>query len=167
MRYAGINKNDFASAPGTCVTVYLQGCDKHCKGCHNPETWDFCGGKEFTNDTLDEIIQALTTNTVARDLCIMGGEPLHAENSFLTYMIIDMVLRALPNTKIYLWTGYYLDELKLLPGWIRIKQILERCEMLVDGPYEEENRDITLFMRGSTNQTIYNKEQLLDFINKL
>lgn len=76
MRYAGIIKNDVCAAPGVCVTFFTQGCPHRCKGCHNPETWDFDGGKEFTHDTIDEVIEALNANDIERTFCIMGGEPL-------------------------------------------------------------------------------------------
>ena len=76
MRYAGIIKNDFAAAPGICVSFWTQGCPHHCPGCHNPETWSFNGGKEFTNDTLNNLLCALTKNNVHRNLSILGGERL-------------------------------------------------------------------------------------------
>ena len=91
MRYAGIIKNDVAAGEGVCVTFFAQGCDKHCFGCHNPETWDFDGGYEFTADTLDRIIKALKDNGVQRNFCIMGGEPLHPQNLFLTDLLITEV----------------------------------------------------------------------------
>lgn len=106
MRYAGIIKNDFAAAPGTCVTFFTQGCPHHCPGCHNPETWDFMGGKEFTPNTLKEIEDAITANGIKRNFCIMGGEPLCPENQFLTILVIDYIKDRFPNIKIYLWTGY-------------------------------------------------------------
>jgi anaerobic ribonucleoside-triphosphate reductase activating protein len=89
MRYSGLIKNDITAAPGLCVSFFTQGCPHHCPGCHNPETWDFNRGKEFTNDTLKEILEALTAQNIHRDLCIMGGEPLCQENAFLTRLIIQ------------------------------------------------------------------------------
>ena len=161
MRYAGIIKNDFSAASGVCVSFFTQGCPHHCEGCHNPDTWDFKGGYEFTNDTLYEIIEALEANGIHRDLCIMGGEPLCPENQFLTLMIVNEIKEKLPKTKIYLWTGYTLKELKHSSNFQRIKQIISKCELIVDGRFVESQRDITLFMRGSTNQKIY----LCDKIN--
>ena len=111
MKYAGIIKNDLSAAPGISVSFFTQGCPHHCKGCHNPETWDFDGGKEFTYDVLNEVIDALTANGVERSLSILGGEPLCEENVFLTLLLIKTVKERLPNTKIYIWTGYYYDEL--------------------------------------------------------
>ena len=153
MKYAGLIKNDMSAAPGVSVSFFTQGCPHRCKGCHNPETWDFNGGKEFTPETLKEIENALTANGIERSLAIMGGEPLCEENTFLTFLVIKTIKEKLPNTKIYIWTGYYYEDLikKLDP---RIKQILELTDVLIDGPYVESLRDITLPMRGSSNQSI-------------
>ena len=153
MRYSGLILNDTAAAPGFCVTFFTQGCPHRCKGCHNPETWDFDGGKEFTNDTLNTIIEGLGANGLKRDLCIMGGEPLCQENLFLTYEVIKEVKRKVPEVKIYLWTGYLYEELleKQNP---KINEIFSEINVLIDGPYIEEQRDITLEMRGSANQRI-------------
>ena len=153
MKYAGIIKNDMSAAPGVSVSFFTQGCPHRCRGCHNPETWDFEKGKEFTNDPLNDIITALTANGIERSLAIMGGEPLCQENSFLTYLVIKTVKEKLPNTKVYIWTGYYYEDL-LKKHDPRIAQILELTDVLIDGPYVEKLRDITLLMRGSSNQSI-------------
>lgn len=152
MRYAGIIKNDFSAAPGTSVTFFTQGCPHRCEGCHNPETWDFEGGEEVTHDTILEVIEAITANGLHRNLCIMGGEPLCPENQFLTNLIINSVKEKLPDTKIYLWTGYCLEDLDMSNN--RIKSILEQVDCLIDGPYDKTKRDVSLFMRGSSNQRI-------------
>ena len=154
MRYAGIIKNDFSAAPGVCVTFFTQGCPHHCEGCHNPETWDFEGGYEFTNDTLESIIKALTANGVKRSLCIMGGEPLCPENQFLTLMVINEVKTKLPDTKIYLWTGYTKAEIMTSINIQKLKQIISQCEYIIDGRFDINLRDVTLNMRGSSNQRI-------------
>ena len=153
MRWAGIIKNDVAAGPGVCVSVFVQGCPIHCPGCHNPETWAFDGGKEFTPDDLNMIIDALQANGVHRNLCIMGGEPMCTENTFLTLLIIKTVKERLPNTKVYIWTGFTIEYLETMHD-IRIQQILELSDCLIDGPYLQKERDITLPMRGSRNQRI-------------
>lgn len=155
MRYAGIIKNDFSAAPGISVTFFTQGCPHRCEGCHNPETWDFEGGEEVTHDTILDIIEAITANGLHRNLCIMGGEPLCPENQFLTNLIINSVKEKLPDTKVYLWTGYYLKDLDFNNN--RIEQILDKVDYIIDGPFEKDKRDITLFMRGSSNQHILKK----------
>ena len=154
MRYAGVTFNDILAAPGISVTVYLQGCHFHCKGCHNPETWDFDGGKEFTAQTLDAIKEAIPANGIKRNLCIMGGEPMAPQNRFTTALIIQEVKKAYPDTPIYIWTGYLLEELRLTDD-PQIKYILKNTDCIIDGPYVESLRDITLKMRGSSNQGIH------------
>ena len=153
MKYSGLLRNDLAAAPGVSVSFFTQGCPHRCKGCHNPETWEFGKGKEFTSDTLKQIINGLTAQDIQRDLCIMGGEPLCDENAFLTYLVIKEVKEKVPDAKIYIWTGYTYEELERSchPQIIRS---LELADFLIDGPYIEEERDITLAMRGSRNQRI-------------
>ena len=156
MRYAGIIPNDLSAAPGVCVTFFTQGCPHHCPGCHNPETWDYEGGKEFEGNTIERIEQYLTANGIHRDLCIMGGEPLCPDNQFLTLLICNSIKDKLPDTKIYIWTGYTLEELNKDTN-TRISQILEKTDAIIDGPYIAAERDITLPMRGSRNQRILYK----------
>ena len=156
MRYAGIIPNDLSAAPGVCVTFFTQGCPHHCPGCHNPETWDYEGGKEFEGNTIERIEQYLTANGIHRDLCIMGGEPLCPENQFLTLLICNTIKDKLPDTKIYIWTGYTLEEPNKDSN-TRISQILEKTDAIIDGPYIAAERDITLPMRGSRNQRILYK----------
>jgi anaerobic ribonucleoside-triphosphate reductase activating protein len=153
MRFAGIIYNDIASAPGICLTFFAQGCNSRCEGCHNPETWDFCGGKEFTQETLKSIIDGLVANGVSRSLAIQGGEPLCEENLFLTDLLISEVKKKYPDIKIYLWTGFIYEDL-LESSNQRLKNILNSIDVLIDGPYKKEERDITLFMRGSRNQRV-------------
>ncbi len=153
MRYAGIIRNDVAAGEGVCVTFFTQGCSRHCPGCHNPETWDFNGGYEFTQETLNNIIKALNANGVQRNFCIMGGEPLNSENLFLTDLIITEVKKHYPDIKIYVWTGYTYEEL-LDRSEKLLQNILRNINVLVDGPFIQEKRDITLAMRGSSNQRI-------------
>lgn len=160
MRYAGLIKNDIAAGKKINVSFFVQGCPLHCEGCHNPETWDFNGGKEFTEETLQEIIDSLCANGVQHNFSLMGGEPLCEENLFLTHLIINTVKEHFPNIQIYLWTGYTLEFL-LNKKETRINQILELCDYLIDGPFIQSERDITLPMRGSRNQRIINlKEEL-------
>lgn len=157
MKYYGIIKNDVTAGEGVCVSFFTQGCPHHCKNCHNPDSWDFDGGKEFTQDTLIEIINAITANGVLRNFCVMGGEPLCPENQFLTYLVISEVRKHYPQIKIYIWTGYTLET---LPKDTRIKQIFDLTDYLIDGPYIDELRDITLKMRGSSNQRIINLKEI-------
>ena len=154
MKYAGIIKNDVAAGKGVCVTFFVQGCDAHCPGCHNPETWDFNGGYDFTEQTMKDILNALKANGVQRNFCIMGGEPLHPNNQEMVLHVIKQVKEKYPNIKIYLWTGYIYE--KLDKENFILYNILKNVDVLIDGPFIKEQRDITLEMRGSKNQRIIN-----------
>ena len=158
MKYAGIQKNDTTAAPGISLTFFAQGCPHRCEGCHNPETWDYEQGEVFTAETLNQILEGLTANGINRTFCIMGGEPLCEENLFLTSLLIKEVKERYPEQKIYIWTGYTHEEL-LSQNNLKINYILSTIDCLIDGPYIDELRDITLPMRGSSNQrVIYLKE---------
>lgn len=151
MRYAGIIKNDTSSGPGVCVSFFTQGCPFRCIGCQNPETWDFDGGKEFTDAVLDEVINSINANGILRPLCIMGGEPLCDENLQLVETLIYTVKEVYPDLDIYLWTGYEYDD---LVNDDSVQYILENITCIIDGRFIIEKRDVTLPMRGSSNQTI-------------
>ena len=158
MRYSGLLRNDLAAAPGVSVTFFTQGCPHRCKGCHNPETWDFEGGKEFTPKVLEEIYEALNANEVTRSFCVMGGEPLCSENLFLTLLVLTEVRQRFPQVKIYLWTGYYYEDL-IRNTNSHMKHVLDLIDVLIDGPYIESRRDVTLPLRGSSNQSIINLKE--------
>ena len=160
MRYAGMVKNDIAAGEGVNVSFFTQGCHFHCMGCHNPQTWDFQGGKEFTSDTLEELLKALSANGVKRNLSIMGGEPLCTENVFLVNMIILEVKKVFPDIKIYIWTGYTYEELLERLDEPKIGVILDNIDYLIDGRFEIGERDISLPMRGSRNQRVLNMKEL-------
>jgi len=155
MRIAGIIKNDFSAAQGVCLSVFVQGCPIKCKGCHNPEAQSFSGGKEYTPKIERDILEGLQANGIKRSLCIMGGEPLCYDNLELTRYLIDTVKSHYPETKIYIWTGYLYEDL-LKPSNISYlyQHIFQTADYLIDGPYIDSERDITLKMRGSRNQRI-------------
>ena len=153
MKYSGLILNDMAAAPGVSVSFFVQGCPHRCKGCFNPETWNFTSGKEFTNEVLEKIINGLTANGIERSLCILGGEPLCPENAPLTELVINEVKKKLPNIKVYIWTGYIYENIAERAD---LANILQQTHCLVDGPFILEERDITLAMRGSRNQRIIN-----------
>lgn len=153
MRYAGIIKNDITAGKGVCLSFFTQGCPLRCKGCHNPNTWDFSGGKEFTQNVLDEIIRDISLNGIIRPLCIMGGEPLCEDNLSMTLQIIHEVRKAYPELPIYIWTGNVYEALITNPDE-RLVEIMQTIDYLIDGPFMLELRDTTLPMRGSSNQRI-------------
>ena len=158
MRYAKIIYDDIANAPGIAVSLYVQGCSQHCPGCFNPETWDFNGGKPFTSTEVNNIIKGLTAHEIPHSLCILGGEPLSIYNQDEVLALIKTVRALIPNTKIYLWTGYVYENLIALNSQV-INDILDSIDYLIDGPFIEEQKDLTLKLRGSKNQRIFDFSQ--------
>ena len=159
MRIAGIDYNDTAAAPGISLTVYVSGCEHRCPGCHNPEAWDFNYGEEITEENRlgfhNKIVNGLTKNSVKRNFCIMGGEPLHLRNRVETFMMLEYVKEYDPDIEVWIWTGYIYEDLLLEAETDRaLELILHMADVLVDGPYIQEQRDITLKARGSRNQRI-------------
>lgn len=159
MKYAGLMENDFTDGSGVCVSLWTQGCPHHCPGCHNPETWDFEGGYEVPDNIRGQIIKAISANGITRNFSILGGEPLCEQNLDFVYNVISAVRIAYPNIKIYIWSGYILEELtkKNNP---KIIEILKKANYLIDGRYIDELRDITLPLRGSSNQRIIKLDEI-------
>lgn len=148
-RYAKINKNDVANGKGVCVSFWVQGCHFRCPGCHNKDTWDFEGGKEFTDDVIDEVIEAIPVNGIQRNLSILGGEPLAWANLIMVERMISAVRYKYPNIKIYMWTGYKYEDLM---G--RQIDIVNSIDYLIDGQFMEDLKDININYAGSSNQRI-------------
>lgn len=159
MKYAGLIENDFANGEGVCVSLFVQGCPHHCPGCHNPETWDFDGGYNIPDDIRGQIVKAISANGVTRNFSILGGEPLCEQNLDFVLKIISAIRIAYPHIKIYIWTGYTLDQL-LNKKDDRIFKIFKQANYLIDGRYEESLRDITLPLRGSSNQKIIKLDEI-------
>ena len=154
VKFAAINKNDFINGEGVCVSLWVQGCPHHCKGCHNPEQWDFNGGNEIDIDILiNEILIAIEANGIQRNFSILGGEPMAQRNISNTLYILEQIKKHFPNIKTYVWTGYTIEELLSLYN----KEILQNIDVLIDGRFILAERDITLKLRGSKNQRILYK----------
>ena len=160
MRIAGLKLNDCIDGEGISVSLWTQGCPHHCKGCHNPETWDFNGGYEdTTNEIRGTIVKALGANNIQRNFSILGGEPLCKQNAEDVFTILTCVRMAYPNIKIFLWTGYTYEYLLSLNN-TTINGILSKIDILIDGPFIEEQRDISLYLKGSRNQRVINLKQM-------
>lgn len=152
MRFGGILWDDLTAAPGLSITLYMQGCPLKCKGCHNPQLIDPAGGCEISIEEISQlIINRIQTGKIIRNLCIMGGEPLAPYNIQNTLAIIKKVKKAFSQCLIYIWTGYLYEELSGITDFIEIRKI---ADFLIDGPYVEELRNITISLRGSSNQRI-------------
>ena len=159
MKYAGLMENDFTDGCGVCVSLWTQGCPHRCPGCHNPETWDFDGGYEVPDDIRGEIVKAISANGITRNFSILGGEPLCEENLDFVLNIITAVRTAYPDIKIYIWSGYTYAEL-ISQDNPKIINILKQADVLIDGRYEKDKRDVTLPLRGSSNQNVIYLDKL-------
>lgn len=156
MNYAEINKNDIVNGEGISVSLFVSGCPHHCPGCFNPEAWDYEYGKKFDEyNTIIEIIDALRANGIHRNFSVLGGEPLAPKNRTTIRNIIRAVRSCcdLYSIKIFLWTGYTFEELLQEQDPV-IDEILDNINVLIDGKYVEELRDLGLPLRGSSNQRV-------------
>lgn len=150
MRYNKIRKMDISNGEGVRVSLFVQGCSFHCKNCFNQETWDFNGGKEFTTAEIQKIIELADKDYIA-GLSILGGEPLHNNNVDEVFHIVATFKEKFPNKDIWLWTGFkFEDAIKDS----KRKLILCNIDVLIDGQFEEDKKDITLKWRGSSNQRV-------------
>ena len=152
-KIAGIYWDDTAAAPGISLSVYFSGCHFHCPGCHNPEAQDFNYGREYDMDIRQEIMKKLNKNGVMRTLSILGGEPLADENLADVLNLIGWCKLDYPDLKIYVWTGYTIEELEARDD-DDVRAVLRNITCLIDGRYEQDKRDSTLPLRGSSNQRI-------------
>ena len=146
MRYNKIRKMDISNGPGVRVSIFFQGCSFHCKNCFNKETWDFNGGLEFTDETIDEIIRLCSPDYIT-GLSILGGEPMHPNNIEGTIRLAKKFKETYPNKNIWSWSGFLMEN-------ICNKEILNYLDVLVDGQFVDELKDFTLDWRGSSNQRV-------------
>lgn len=153
--YNAIIKDDVVNGEGVCVSFWVQGCPHHCYGCFNPETWSFSNGKPYTSSIKWDIIKAISSNNITRNFSVLGGEPLDEQNIKMTEEIVTAVRTAYPHIKIFLWTGYTLKDLDMNNPFI--SSIFEKIDVVIDGRFENDQRDLSLKLRGSTNQNIWRK----------
>ena len=154
-RYNTIIPNDVANGEGVCVSFFVQGCPHHCPNCFNKETWDFEGGHEYTIETKWEIVKLISANNIIRNFSVLGGEPLALQNLEMVDEIISAIRVTYPDIEITLWTGYSFLELdKKNP---HISSILKHTDKIIDGKFIEELKDLSLHLRGSSNQKIWVK----------
>ncbi|HIS52485.1 MAG TPA: anaerobic ribonucleoside-triphosphate reductase activating protein [Candidatus Onthomonas avicola] len=164
MNYATIKKYDIANGPGVRVSLFVSGCTHHCKGCFNQEAWDFAYGAPYTAETEDEIIEALRPWYIT-GLTLLGGEPFEPANQAALLPLLRRVRRELPEKTIWAFTGYTL-ETDLLTGklgdWAITREILHSLDVLVDGEFILEQKDISLRFRGSANQRLIDLPKTLE-----
>ena len=172
MNYAGIIKNDTGAGNKVNVSLYVSGCPLKCKGCHNAEMQDYNYGKPLTTEVIQDIVDSIVDNGVQRNFSILGGEPLAPPNLHGVARVINAVRCSYPDIEIYLWTGYTLEQInnriiELCRGSSKDQMaedliyIMNNIDFLIDGPYIEAERDITLPLRGSRNQRIIQMNEVL------
>ena len=154
MRYNKIRKMDISDGPGVRVSIFMQGCTFNCKECFNPETHDFNGGKEFTDETINRVLE-LCNNDNINGLSILGGEPLHPSNIEGTTKLAKAFKDKMPNKNIWIWTGFLFDK------DLKDKEVMKYTDVLVDGRYVDELRNPTLKWKGSENQRVIDVQKSL------
>lgn len=156
MNYAAIKKTDVANGPGVRVSLFVSGCTHYCKGCFNREAWDFGYGDLYTEETEKEILQALEPEFI-RGLTVLGGEPMEEANRFTVLGLLKKIKECFPGKDIWCYTGYEFENDLL--RWIdegreEVAELLAQIDVLVDGEFIEEQKNLSLKFRGSENQRL-------------
>lgn len=156
MNYGNIKKFDIADGEGVRVTLFVSGCTNKCPGCFQPETWDFQYGQLYTEETEAEVLEALNKDYI-QGLTLLGGEPFEIANQKVLVNLARKVKELYPNKDIWCYTGFVLDK-DLVPGGKRYCEVtdefLSYIDILVDGPFVQERKNLTLKFRGSENQRV-------------
>ena len=158
MNYIKVTKNDIANGIGIGCVLWVSGCDIHCKNCHNQSTWDFNAGQQFTEDTMQEILLTLTKSYISR-FTISGGHPLDPHNASKILEIVKRVRMLFPDKDIWIYSGYEWEDIIKNET---LREIMRYTDVLVDGAYVDELRDISLAFRGSSNQRIIDVKKTLN-----
>ena len=153
MRYNLIRKMDIADGPGVRVSLFVQGCEFHCKYCFNAETWDFEKGKEQTDEVIDRVID-LAKEDYVQGLSILGGEPLHERNIDGVTKLAKKFREVYPKKDIWLWSGFHFEDRK-------DREIMKYLDVMVDGQYVDELHDFRLKYCGSSNQRVIDVKKTL------
>lgn len=154
MRYNKIRKMDISNGEGIRVSIFMQGCTFNCKNCFNPETHDFKGGKKFTDETIEKVLELCDDEHIA-GLSILGGEPMHPDNIEGTTLLSKRFKEKFPNKNIWVWSGFKFEE------YLKDKEVLKYIDVLIDGQYVDELHDPTLEWRGSSNQRVIDVQKSL------
>lgn len=163
MNYADIKQFDVANGLGVRVSLFVSGCTHHCKGCFNAQTWDFNFGQPFTDETIDSIIHYLEPDFVA-GLSLLGGEPFERENQLGLLPLLRKFKEVYPEKNIWCYSGYDFEkDIKcvMIPKWPEAEEMLSYIDILVDGEFVEEKKDLGIRFRGSSNQRIIDVKKSL------
>lgn len=155
MRYNKIRKMDISNGPGVRVSIFMQGCSFNCKNCFNPETHDFKGGEEFTDETIEKVLK-LAEPKYIKGLSILGGEPMHPKNIEGTHWLAKKFKERYPDKTVWVWTGFTFDK------ELKDKLALNYIDVLVDGQYVDEKNNPRLKWRGSENQRVIDVPKSLE-----
>lgn len=155
MRYNKIRKMDISNGPGVRVSIFMQGCTFKCKNCFNPETHDFNGGTEFTNDIIDKVLDLCNKDYIV-GLSILGGEPLHPKNIEGTTLLAKKFKEKFKDKTIWVWSGFLYDR------DLKDKEILNYIDVLVDGQFKEELHNPKLKWCGSSNQRVIDVKKSIE-----
>lgn len=165
MNYGNIKYSDIANGEGVRTVLFVSGCRNHCFNCFQPETWNFDYGKPFTKEVEDEILKSLEPSYIS-GLTLLGGDPMEPENQEALLPFLKRVKEMYPAKNIWCYTGYILDQDLLDGGRCHTEytdEMLDMIDILVDGPFRQEEYDISLPFRGSRNQRIIDlKKSLAD-----
>ena len=164
MYYGEIKNCDIANGEGVRVTLFVSGCTNHCKNCFQPQTWDFCYGQPFTTETEDYLLSLLSPVYI-NGLTLLGGEPFEPENQRALLPFLRRVRERFPEKDIWCYTGYLFDAQLLAQSrarWECTDEMLRLIDVLVDGRFVEEEKDISLAFKGSANQRIIDVKRSLD-----
>ena len=154
MRYNTIRKMDISNGPGVRVSIFMQGCHFHCKGCFNEETWDFNGGEEFTDETINRVLELASADYIV-GLSILGGEPMNPKNIDGTTRLAKAFKEKYPNKTLWSWSGYLFDK------DLKDKEVMKYIDVLVDGTFKIDLFDPTLKWKGSSNQRVIDVQKSL------
>lgn len=167
MNYLGIDKSSISNGPGVRAVLWVSGCTCRCEGCQNPESWNFNAGKLFDEEAKKELFNSLNKQYV-RGISISGGHPLENNNVEDVYLLIKEIKEKFPTKDIWLYTGYTWEQIfptvcldMFNVNNVYRKAVVEMCDVVVDGPYIESQRDITLVFRGSKNQRLIDVKKTL------
>ena len=153
MRYSKIRKMDISNGPGVRVSIFMQGCTFNCKNCFNPETHSFDGGNEFTEETIERVLNLCSNENIV-GLSILGGEPLHPKNIDGTTALAKCFKEKYPNKTIWVWTGFLFENLK-------DSEVMKYIDVLIDGQYVDELHSPLLKWKGSSNQRVIDVQKTL------
>ena len=163
MYYADIKKADVANGLGVRVSVFVSGCTHHCKNCFNEEAWDFHYGNEFTQKEIDKVIELMDHSYVA-GLSLLGGEPFEHINQQGLLPLVKIVIEKFPDKNIWCYSGYTFENDiidRMCKEWKETPEFLSYIDVLVDGKFEEDKKDLSLRFRGSSNQRIIDVKKSL------